>query len=227
MHLQNIVFLVVAADRAACLYRHAGVATYGKLEFDNALRLGEGRIDVAEALIENGRLGRMIFVEESRIFGCVDDDRQSLGHDLDKVGRILGEIRIGCEHRGDRFADVAHAVARQHVLSVWFKLRQSGETKSDRRKVRDVNRGPHRVHARKLQRFFSVDTDQPAVRDRRAHDAHVKLARERDVGGEPAAAGQQRPIFKSANRAADEFAGGRHDPRISPAAARTDLMMFW
>ena len=72
-----------------------------------------------------------------------------------------------------------------------------------------------------------VDRFDFAVRHGRAHHAHVPLAGKRNVGGETALAEQQRAVFQPRNGAADEFGRSRHFPRISFAAARTALMMFW
>ena len=38
-----------------------------------------------------------------------------------ELGGVLGDIGIGGEHDGDRLADIAHAVLRQHVLPVGFE----------------------------------------------------------------------------------------------------------
>jgi hypothetical protein len=55
----------------------------------------------------------------------------------------------------------------------------------------------------------------------------MPLAGEIDIGGKTALAEQERTILETRNRAADEFARRRHFARISFAAARTALMMFW
>ena len=114
----------------------------------------------------------------------------------DELGRVLGEIRIVGEHRGDRLADIAHNSLRQHLLAVGLQLRQPGRAKSDRRDCATSIAVHTACTPGSVSASSTSITDQPAVRDRRAHHAHVQLAREGDVGGEPAAAGQQRPIFE-------------------------------
>ena len=60
------------------------------------------------------------------------------------------------------------------------------------------------------------------------HHAHVKLARKRDIRGEAALSGEERPVLEPSDRAADKLAarGAHLPPRTSAAAARTALMMF-
>ena len=64
------------------------------------------------------------------------------------------------------------------------------------------------------------------MRQRRAHDAHVKLARKRHVGGEQAAPAHQRRVLDARHRRADDAArllsGLLHQP-LPPDAAETAL----
>ena len=46
----------------------------------------------------------------------VEHDRQRLVLDLDQVARVLGDVAVLGDHRGDRLAVVAHLLDRDHVL---------------------------------------------------------------------------------------------------------------
>ena len=77
------------------------------------MRGGEGRVHVAIAFAHDGGFGRMAGVElAGRRIG-----REQFGQHLDldrhQIGGVLGDIRIGREHHGDRLADIAHAVRAQ------------------------------------------------------------------------------------------------------------------
>ena len=104
---------------------------------------------------------------------------------------------------------------RQGALPVGLERGQAGQAEADRRNVRDVVMRPHRVHAGQRQRRRSVDRFDLAVRDGRAHHAHVPLAGKRDVGGEAALAGEQRAVLQPRHGAADELSRCGHWPRIS------------
>ena len=82
--------------------------------------------------------------------------------------------------------------------------------------------GPHRGDAGRGERLAGLDRNQPAVGDRRAHDAHVQLIGKADVGRETAGAGEERPVLEPRHRPADDG-----HQRIFAAAALTALRMFW
>ena len=56
-----------------------------------------------------------------------------------------------------------------------------------------------------VARGLGVDRDDVGVGVVGAHDPHVKLAREIDVAGEAAAAGDQRRVLQPLDRLADPF----------------------
>ena len=81
-----------------------------EIELDDRVRAREGGVDVAIALADE----RGLAVEPGRELagrrGRIEQHRQRLDLDLHQLGRILGEIGVVGEHRGDRLADIAHAV---------------------------------------------------------------------------------------------------------------------
>ena len=140
----------------------------------------------------------------------------------DQSRRVLGKVGILGEDHRHRLADIAHLGGRQHRLAIGPEAGYADLAEVDRRDVRDVGRCPHGDHAGQRQRLRRVDTEEAAMRYRRADDAHMELAGEIDVGGEAALSGEERPVLEPPDRAADD---AHH--RIFSAAARTALRMFW
>ena len=147
VHFQNAARGVITADGAARLQRHAGMPANGEFKLDHMLGGAEHGIDVAVALADDccfaGVTRRVL---KRRRLG-IKHRWQFLDFDLDKVGGVLGDIRVGGKHGGDRVTDITHLASRQDRLTVWIERRDRALAKIDRRHVGDVGRGPHRVHA--------------------------------------------------------------------------------
>ena len=203
MQFENAARGVVAADGAARLERHAGMPADGKLELDDVGGGAERRLDVAVALADQRRLAGMSGRKFDRRRTRVEQRRQFLDLGCDQIGRVLGEVRIGGKHRGDRIADIAHPVGRQHRLAVRIERRDGAFAKIDRRHLGDVGCGPHREHAGVRPRRLGVDRQDAAVGVRRAHHPHDELMREIDVAGERPAPGHQRRVLQPRDRLAD------------------------
>ena len=236
VQLENVARGVVAADCAAGLQRHAGMAADRELELDDQRRGAKRRIDVAVALADDRHLGVASGGELAGRGLGGEQDRQLLDLDGDEIGGVLRHIGILREHGGDRLADVTHPVGRQHRLAEGVERGNAALAEVDRRHVRDVGRGPDRDHAGQGARGGRIDRDDPAVGVIRAHDAHVELVRKGNVGGEAAAAPHQRRVFQPCNRLPDPLVVGalvalrhRRPPGaalILAAAARTAFTMF-
>ena len=207
--------------------RHAAVPPDPQIEFDGHVGGAEGGVDIAGFFFDDRRFGAALRVERARLRGGIENDRQWIDIEFDQIGGIFGDVLIGGKDGRHRLADIAHVMLRQRALPVRLQRGEAGQPETDRRDVRDVGKSPHRVHAGQRERGGGVDRFHFAVRHRRAHHAHDPLAGKRDIGGETALAQQQRAVFQTRNGAADEFGRGGHFPRISLAAARTALMMFW
>jgi hypothetical protein len=65
---------------------------------------------------------------------------------------------------------------RQYGLTISFELDESGQSKSDWRKMGNIGEAPDGVHTWERKRSFCLDRPDAPVRDRRAYDAHVPLA---------------------------------------------------
>ena len=200
--LEHVARRVVARNGAAGFQRHAGMPPDRQRRRDDGVRGAESGIDVAIALAHDRGFGRPARLEFAGLVVGMQDRRQFLDVERDKLGCILGEIRIVGENRRHRFADIAHEAARKEPLAIRLQPLDAAETKIDRRNVGDVGGRPHRVHAGQRQRSVGIDRAQPAVREIRTHDAHMQLLRKRNIGGKAAAAGQQRPVLQAGQRAA-------------------------
>ena len=148
---------------------------------------------------------------------CLEFARRAIGREhgcerldveRDLLGGVLGLIGIVREHDRDRLADIAHARSRQQRLAIGNERLDAIVAEVDRRQIGDVVDGPDRHHARRASAPRTVDLHDPPMRDRRAHDAHVKHVGKRDIGREQATAAHQRHIFEARHRGADDSCRG-------------------
>ena len=202
VQLDHVTSRVVAAERAAGLQRRTGMASDREIELDDHMRPGEGGFEVAIALADDVGFAAVAGCELARRVFRGQQDRQFLDPDIDEVGSVFGEIWILGKNGGDRLADIAHSLARQHRLQIGRQPCDLGRrgaeasAQADRRKIRNVARGPHRNDPRRCQRRRAVDRNDPAMRIGRADDPHVQLMREGKVGDKASLAGQQRRILE-------------------------------
>jgi len=139
--------------------------------------------------------GRRVGFHQSGQRLCLD------GHE---IASILGSVRIGREDDSDRLAHITHAVGGEDRLAIRIEAFDAGEAKIDRRNVGHIRSGPDRNDARNAARRGRVDGANTCMGVGGTHHPHVQLMRERDVRRKAAIAGDQRPIFKTRDRAADE-----------------------
>ena len=203
VQLQNIARRVIAAERAPAFQRHAGMPPAGQLELDDMRRRFEHRIDVAVALIQNRGFGVAAKGKLGGVVARIELRRQRLDLDRNKIGGILGNIRILGEHRCNRLAYITHLVDRQYRLAIRGEPGDRPFAKIDRRHIGNVGRGPHRHDAGQRARRFGIDRYDVGMGVVGANDPHVKLTRKVDVAGEAAAAGHERRILQPLDRLAD------------------------
>ena len=188
--LEHIARGVEAGEGAARLQRRAAVPADRQVERDDRMRCGEGGINLAIAGAHHQRLGREAGGKGAwRCLG-VEQWRQFVGLDRDQIGCVLGEVRVGREHRGDRLTDIAQAVLREQRLPVGPQSLAGRVPKVDRRQIGDVGPRPDGDHSGRRRCRRAVDAAQLGVGIGRANDAHVQLVREADVADELATAGQ-------------------------------------
>ena len=219
---------VVVAEPGAQLHRHRGDAADVVLHLHDVIGLREGavgRLLVAEQRVDEDVVGHLVPHHGGAGLdgrGGLDDERQLLVFDLDRLG---GVHRLGARlrhHHRQRLADMARLVGRQQMmrpdehraaarraeLHVVFGRRH--------RRVRDrlepvganVRAGEHAEHAGHRFGLRGVDAHDARVRVRRAHHRRVGLSVEAEVVGEAALAGEQPLIFLAAQRLADGVEGG-------------------
>ena len=194
---------VVDGQRAPALQRHAGVAPDTELGLDDVLGLGEGRVDVAGLLGEQVRLGVSAAVEVAERAGGVEQRRKLRHLHHHRLRAVLGDVRIGREHRGDRFADVANPVLGQDRLAVGHHLVGAHLPEVDERDIGHVGTGPDGGHAGNGQGLGGVDGLDHAVGHVGPHDPHVELVGQVEIGDEPSLAPQQGPVLQPRDRLAD------------------------
>jgi len=226
VHFQHVDCGVIASDGAAGFQRYAGVPPDRERQRHNGGSIAERGIDVAKTLADDRGFGGKPVGE---LAGCrvgVQHGRQFLDLDHDVFGGVFGEIRVVGEHHRDGVADIPDPVVREDGLAIGREFRDPGQAKIDRRDIGDVGKTPCRVHAWHRQRRREIDGLKFAMGKGRTHHPHVQLVGEIDVGCKAPSAFQQRSILLAEHGAAD-ISGFGHGKRISTAAARTALMMFW
>ena len=232
MQLQNIAWLIVAGDGAACFKRHAAVAPDGKLKRDDGMGVAEGGIDVAICFSQDSRFRRQL-PRVGAGWRCGEHRcLEGLDRKLNQLGCVFGDVCVFREYCSDRLTDIAHDVLCQDQLAVWFQLLEPGQPERDRRNLCDIGMRPNCVHARQRECGGGIDRSYVPVSSRRAHDTHCPLAGKRNIGCEAALAGEERAVLEPWNGTANEFLFGGHERksahpfRMSFAAARTALIMF-
>ena len=147
----------------------------------------------------------------------VGDRRQRLVVDEHRLGRVLRpSLRLGHDHRHG-LAHIPRLVDRQQRVVAHEDLGSAGAVQLEiepglrQRAVvelaepvrRAVRPGEDGEHAGQGERRARVDRDDPRVRMRRTHHRGVDLARQGEVVGETAPAGQQARILPAPDRPAD------------------------
>ena len=126
--------------------------------------------------------------------------RQRLVLDLHQLGGVLGQRARVRDHRGDPFAGIAHAVARQrparHLRGVDADLQRI-------RRGAELLAGQHVMHAGHRARGIGVDRQDFRAGMRRGDQRDMLQAGQRDVGGVAAAAGDEARMLLGAALGAD------------------------
>ena len=226
---------VVDADRGARLHRHAGDAIDPGVEprdVGGARERRIGRFGVADLGVDHDV--RQVVVEPRRVFF---DRRRRVGHGRQRlvVDDHFSAASLACSDRlgddeGDRGADVADAIGRQHVMRRHRHRRAvavgqhdvgrragGGEMRNALEPVgQRVLAGQHREHAGHGARRGDVDRTDQRVGMRRAHRGAVGLAGQIDVVAVIAAAGDEARVFLAAYRLSDACV---HDAIVRLAVA--------
>ncbi len=210
---------LIVGHGAPALQWHAGMPPDPDRELDDMAGLRESGCHVTVSVLEEQGLGVVLGVERSRGGAGIEDRDQRLDVQLHGIRRILRDVRVCGDYDRHRFPYVANARTGQNRLAVGKHLRETDLSELDRPQV-DGRARPDRDDAGHGPGGADIDGMDNAVRHRRPHDPHMRLPVQADVGGEPPGSGKQGQIFDPQHGIADHW-------RITLAAARTALVMFW
>ncbi len=204
-------------------------AVIGDHLLDRDLRLPEG--GVCEVLIADGPLKNVVVVlartmraghladevlaQHRRIrihrLEGIDQRRQRLVFDDDRVDAVIGRIAVGGDDEGDLLILEQHLAVGQNHLHVAGQGRHPGEVDGLQRLG-----GDHREHAGDLQRRAVVDFLDARMRMRRADEVAMQHARQLDVVDVIAPALREADVLDALALAAHAFeCGGALFPRGS------------
>ena len=216
---------VIGAQCRTRLERHTRDAAdvIGRGDDVSSARKGRiGRRSVAEFAVHENIVGKLL-PHARRVgrggFDGVRDPGELLVIHGDHLGRGIRLLsRLGDDH-GDRFADIARLVGRQQHVRADEDRRVAAPSQPDielrggDRIVGDVLQAisdtirsrVNTEHARHFQRRAWIDAEDARMRIGRTDHSGPHLARQREVVGEPALAGDQASIFLAGQRLADRL----------------------
>ena len=207
---QLLAALIPARDAAARLHRVADQPLVDDPQADDLVRAPHRRLDRVP-VADLGPVGDVVapvVVQLRRVrlerFLHVDDGRQLLVVDLDRLGAVLsGVARLG-DHERDRVADLTHlAVAHQRVAADRLDAGDVAAARDRLGEVAELARGVDRDDAGELLRRRAVDRPDAAVRDRGAVKRGVEGVDQPDVVGVLRAPGDQAGVFDALDPRAD------------------------
>ena len=176
---------VEVGDRAAALHRRGVRPRVVQRDLRDHVGLGErlvGPLLVADLPVEGDVVVLVLLVvaDHRRAVGLglgrVDDRRQRVVLDVDRLARVLGDVGVVGDDAGDLLALEAHLVGGQHGLRVIAERRHPGQVAGGHHLA-----GEDQPDARDLVGLADVDRADAGVRERAAQDLHVQHARQDDV----------------------------------------------
>ena len=176
----------VGHDRAR-LVGDAGVAAEQEGGLDHRVRAGEGLVDFAdielaletEIVAERGVNYRRLGIERGF---RIDHRRQFLVCHLDQFAGIFGLGARARDHGADGFALPAGDIDGDGRLRRRFEALEMREhADPGRHDFRQLGTGDHGDHAGRFLRRVGFDADDARVCMRRAHESHMRHARQRDI----------------------------------------------
>ncbi len=169
---------------------------------DHEVRFAHRRVDLADrGATDVGDIVRPVLVHarragtQGRLGG--GDGRQRFVIDADRLHRLGERARIGCDNHGNRLADMAHDVFRQHRLLIGAEFLLRLVRRDRARHFGQVGRREGVGDA------VQVHFGNSRVRMRASHHAQMQHAGTRDVVDEARTTGEQRYVLLAADRFAD------------------------
>ena len=190
---------VEVGDRPAALDRRRVRARVVQLQLGDQVGLREravGAVGVADFPVVDDVVGLVFLVvpDDRGALGDrllrVDDDRQRLVVDVDRLARVLGDVGVVGDDAGHLLALEPDLVGGQHRLRVVGQGRHPGQVPG-----RHHLAGQHQVHAGDVPGPAGVDRLDPGVRQRAAQDLHVQHAGQHDVVGVVALAADEAVVL--------------------------------
>ncbi len=207
------------ADHAAAFHRRRRVAVVMEAALELVRGARERGIDVALADGEGADQVGGEFVVDHRCARAqrrfrVDHRRQRIEIEADQLGGVLGGVAALRQDHGDRLADVADLVVGEQrllridelVLDLRGPLARQRElrVRHRRQELGEVGAAEHIGDAGRRGSAGQIDRADARVGDRAAHEGRVQHARQREIGDELPATGQQAMILAARDRTADE-----------------------
>ena len=196
-HVQQVAGAVPPGHHAERLQRHGGVAVPAAAD---AHRTGRARpvavhVTPAELAVRHD-VGAVVGMHQRRVVACghlrVDHRRQRLVVDRDELGAVFGDGPRRRHDGGHPLAGVPGRVDGEgpplHGRDVQVLPQRIGV-------LGQLRAGQHGHHAVQFQRLRRIDAGDAGVRIGAGDQADVQRAGRRDVGDEPAAAGDEPAIL--------------------------------
>ena len=213
---RELALAVDCRDGRVLLDRQVRVALEEEQVLEHVVRRGERRLHVAE-------LVGLVAVDVAVLVVLVDahlgmrerlfrrgDRQQRLVPDVDEAERLVRGLLVPRDHRGQRIADVPHALRRKRVFV--------GRHRHDAERDREIAAGENEMHAGVLRGAGGVDRKDARVRVRRAQELRVQHARQHDVVGEARLPGHLGAAVDAAARLADHVEARLRAHRPPPPA---------
>ena len=198
---------VEVRDGAAALDRRRVAPRVVQLQLGDHVGLLEGAVGarlVADLPVVDDvvALVHLVVADDRRAVGQrlprVHDRRQRLVVDLDRLARVLGDVRVVRDDAGHLLALEPHLVGGQHRLRVIGQRRHPGEVPR-----RHHLPGEDQVNAGDLPCPAGVDRLDARVRQRAAQDLHVQHAGQHDVIGVVALAADEAVVLDALTAGAE------------------------
>ena len=209
VHGHALLAGIPVGDDRAGLVADAGVAAEHERGLDHLVGLGEALVGIArdmhalegEVVAQLGMDHRRLRIERGLRIG---DGRELLIIDLNQLAAVLGFGAAARHHGADRFAGPAGTVDRDGVLRRGLdalQMRQHADPGGD--DLGKLRAGDDGDHARRFLRRVRIDAFDFRVGMRRAHERHMRHARQHHVADILRAALHQPRHIGPRHRAAD------------------------
>ncbi len=210
---------IVVADRAARLHRGRDQPLVEDALADPHLGVGQRAVDrlgIRAACPVHDDVVRRVLVELRRArldrLPRVDDRRQLVEVDLDRLQGVIGLVDAFRDDDRDRIADLMHLAQREQPRRGDVVVDPGGLPGAGKRiHLGEILTGEHADDARHGLRAAGVDAADPGVGHRRAQHGRIGHAGQPDIVEEVPAAGHQFRVFAPPDRLCRRASSGSLD----------------